>query len=138
MKKAIVLFVMVLDIILVGCSSPNTTINSDDASTNPMDTVEFITGIDQEKVWKNDEDYDWTADPVFDSKTALNIAIVYFENVKQECDGMINYVPTRVFYDTEDEVYVVLFMEKSNNKAGGDFNIALNKCGQVLRMWAGE
>ena len=67
-----------------------------------------------------------------DEETALKIAKAIF-------DGM-EYVPQSVFYDNQDEIWIVSFGKNSNHiMLGGDCNIAMQKKdGKVLRIWFGE
>ncbi|MEF2724694.1 MAG: NTF2 fold immunity protein [Eubacterium sp.] len=53
---------------------------------------------------------------------------------------MSGLVPYAVFYDTQDEIWIVNFRNPNSEKMiGGDCNIALQKKdGKVLRVWFGE
>ena len=51
-----------------------------------------------------------------------------------------DYEPQSVFYDDQDEIWIVSFRKDSDEIiAGGDCSIALQKKdGRVLRIWFGE
>lgn len=74
-----------------------------------------------------------------DEETALKIAKAIFDGMEKSKDAQ-KYVPQSVFYDNQDEIWIVSFGENSNQLTlGGDCNIALQKKdGKVLRIWFGE
>ena len=74
-----------------------------------------------------------------DEKTALKIAKVIFDGMEKSKEVQ-KYVPKFVFYDNQDEIWIVSFCENSHQLTlGGDCNIALQKKdGKVLRIWFGE
>lgn len=61
----------------------------------------------------------------------------YNENNSQ---SMINQTPQSVFFDKQDEIWIVSFgMDSKENVVGGDCSIAIQKQdGRVLRIWFGE
>ncbi len=74
-----------------------------------------------------------------DEETALKIAKAIFDGMEKSEDAQ-QYVPQSVFYDNQDEIWIVSFGKNSNqNTLGGDCNIAMQKKdGKVLRIWFGE
>ena len=74
-----------------------------------------------------------------DEETALKIAITIFEGMEKSKEAQ-RYVPQTVFYDTDDEIWIVTFGNNSSRIAlGGDCSIAMQKAdGKVLRIWFGE
>ena len=74
-----------------------------------------------------------------DEETALKIAEAIFDGMEKSEEAP-KYVPQAVFYDNQDEIWIVSFWENSNQLTlGGDCNIALQKKdGKVLRIWFGE
>ena len=74
-----------------------------------------------------------------DEETALKIAKAIFDGMEKSKDAK-EYVPQSVFYDNQDEIWIVSFGKNSNHiMLGGDCNIAMQKKdGKVLRIWFGE
>ena len=63
----------------------------------------------------------------------------HFDGMEKSKEAQ-RYVPLSVFYDDQDEIWVVSFGEDSRqNTLGGDCSIAMQKKdGKVLRIWFGE
>lgn len=119
--------------IMVGCSNHQYQQNGD----KNMD-LEFKEGIYHEKTW--DESIGtYKNDIIPDKKIALQVAVQIFEGM-QKSSTAEKYVPQTVFYDREDELWIVSFWEDTEEEIlGGDCNIALQKKdGKVLRIWFGE
>lgn len=100
--------------------------------------IEFEKGTFLDKNW-DEKVGTYQGDAVPNEDTALEIAKAIFvsmekSNVAQE------YIPQSVFYDEQDEVWIVSFWKETNEiTVGGDCNIALQKSdGKVLRIWFGE
>ena len=76
---------------------------------------------------------------ILDEETALKIAKAIFYGMEKSKDAK-EYVPQSVFYDNQDEIWIVSFGKNSNHiMLGGDCNIAMQKKdGKVLRIWFGE
>lgn len=74
-----------------------------------------------------------------DEETALKIAKAIFDGMKKSKDAQ-EYVPQSVFFDNQDEIWIVSFWKDSDQVTlGGDCNIAMQKeDGKVLRIWFGE
>lgn len=74
-----------------------------------------------------------------DEETALKIAKAIFDGMEKSKDAK-EYVPQSVFYDNQDEIWIVSFGKNSNHiMLGVDCNIAMQKKdGKVLRIWFGE
>lgn len=74
-----------------------------------------------------------------DKETALEIAEAIFNGMDKSKDAQ-EYVPKSVFYDTQDEIWIISFWKDSDEiTLGGDCSIAIQKKdGKVLRIWFGE
>ena len=74
-----------------------------------------------------------------DEETALKIATAIFDGMEKSKEAQ-EYVPQSVFYDNQDEIWIVSFWKNSDQPTlGGDCSIALQqKDGKVLRIWFGE
>lgn len=74
-----------------------------------------------------------------DEETALKIAKAIFDGMEKSKEAQ-EYVPQSVFYDNQDEIWIVSFWKNSNQLIlGGECNIAMQKKdGKVLRIWFGE
>lgn len=102
------------------------------------DTVEFESGNYSDKNW--DETVGtYEKAVVSDKETALEIAKAIFNGMDKSKDAQ-EYVPQSVFYDEQDEIWIVSFWKESNEITfGGDCSIAIQKSdGKVLRIWFGE
>ncbi len=76
---------------------------------------------------------------VSNEDTALEIAKAIFNGMDKSKE-MQEYVPQSVFYDEQDEIWIVSFWKESSEiTLGGDCSIAIQKAdGKVLRIWFGE
>lgn len=76
---------------------------------------------------------------VSNEDTALEIAKAIFNGMDKSKETQ-EYVPQSVFYDEQDEIWIVSFWKESNEiTLGGDCSIAIQKAdGKVLRIWFGE
>ena len=79
-----------------------------------------------------------------DQETALAIAKAIFNGMKKSNEAK-TYVPSSVFYDEADEVWIVSFDTMSSQLpngayvTGGGLSIAIQKSdGQILGIWGGE
>ena len=102
--------------------------------------IEYTEGVFHSKKWdpsglKSSDDTISSSDT--DRSAAISIARAEFEKVQQE--GVCkDYVLKGVFYDTEDEVWVVWFSPDIISP-GNCYNIAVSKkTGEILNMWPGE
>ena len=79
-------------------------------------------------------------DVIPDQETAIAVATAIFDRAYRELAGK-GYIPQAVFYDEEDEFWVVSFFPDDDPDAGemrlgGDICIALQKKdGKVIKMW---
>lgn len=131
MKKVfVVLSVIILNIILL--SACTITKNKED------NMIEFETGIYFDK--------DWSVTPgtykkavVPNEKAALEIAKIIFNEMDKSKDAQ-EYIPKSVFYDEQDELWIVHYGHEANKTiAGGGCSIAIQKSdGKVLKIWFGE
>ena len=73
-----------------------------------------------------------------DKDTAMNVAISIFDGMSKS-EEVAEYVVQSIFYDEQDEIWIVSFWKDSENIIGGDCSIALQKKdGKVIRIWFGE
>ena len=98
----------------------------------------YRTGIYHNKEWSDDWGT-YTSEALPNAETAIAVALVLFDNVKEHNIGH-KYVLNSVFFDTEDNFWVITFSQSIDSSIdGGEFNIAMDKAsGRVLRMWFAE
>ena len=101
------------------------------------DAVEFETGNYYNKNW-NETSGTYNKAVVPDENSAVEIATALFNNMENS-EYRREYVPQAVFYDEQDEVWIVSFWKESVHTLGGGCSIAIQKeDGRVLRIWFGE
>ena len=128
-KKLIFLFITLLSITLFSACGNGKKENN---------MVKYESGIYYDKNW--DETVGtYTESVIPDKDTALEVATVIF-NGMDKSRGAKEYVPNSVFYDDQDEIWIVSFGKDSDEIIlGGDCSIAIQKKdGKVLRIWFGE
>ena len=110
----------------------------------PSLKTEEMNGVDLEKGVLADKNWDETVGTyqgavVPNEEVALEIAKTIF-NAMEKSDAAQEYVPQSVFYDEQDEVWIVSFWKETEEiTVGGDCSIAIQKSdGKVLRIWFGE
>lgn len=81
----------------------------------------------------------YTSDVVKTKETAIQMAVAVYNGMDKRND-MSDLTPTLVFYDEQDEIWIVSFSKESaEHTVGGDCSIAIQKKdGKVLRIWFGE
>lgn len=128
MKKLLILIAV---LVMLFCSSCNR-----DSGENDM--VKYETGVFQNKNWE-EQTGTYQGDAIPDKKTAVGIATQIFDGMKKSSTSQ-EYTPQAVFYDEEDDVWIISFWKESERiTLGGDCNIAIQKKdGRVLRIWFGE
>lgn len=102
------------------------------------DIVRYESGNYYDKNW--DEPVGtYTGAVIPDQETALEIAKAVYNGMEKNKKEQ-EYVQQFVFYDEQDEVWIVSFGENSDEIiAGGGCSIAMRKSdGKVLRIWFGE
>ena len=102
--------------------------------------VKFETGVYHNKNW-DDPVLTYEGNVVPDEMAAIRITSAIFEGIRTA--EQRDHAPQLVFYDEQDEVWIVCFWDKvddfGNPIVGGDVNIAVRKAdGKVLRIWLGE
>lgn len=123
--------------------------------TSPIEKTEFdiqdgMIEVDNTKVLFQSGDYPcekWDAelgtyhgDAVPNVEVALNVARQVYNGIGRNLD----YIPIMIFFDTNDEIWIVTFNEAYDEtaetiKVGGDCSIAIQKSdGKILRIWYGE
>lgn len=101
--------------------------------------IKYESGTFYDKNW-SESIGTYSEQPVIpDADTALAIAQTIFDGMKKSTEAQ-QYVPQSVFYDSQDEIWIVSFWNTSSQTStGGDCNIAMQKKdGKVLRIWFGE
>lgn len=70
---------------------------------------------------------------------AIEIAQAIFNGMDKSGE-MQKYIPQSIFYDEQDEIWIVSFGKESNEIIlGEDCSIAIQKAdGKILRIWFGE
>ena len=115
MKRTLVLFTIILS--MVFCSACGN-------SKKENDMVKYESGNYHDKNWSETiGTYGGMVIP--DEETALKIAKAIFDGMEKSKDAK-EYVPQSVFYDNQDEIWIVSFGKNSNHiMLGGDCNIAM-------------
>ena len=128
MKKVIICLIVILLIPLyAGCQK----------GVDNTDRIKYDEGVYPRKDWENLE-VAVEEKCVSNKNTAISIGNAILLNF-QDQGYFPNYVLQTVFYDTEDEIWILSFWEDNVNYPGSDFCIAINKSdGRVIKMWVGE
>ena len=139
MRKSILL-IFLLVVLLTGCENSSQNESNDKLNNIEVDIVydsevDYDSGIYYNKNW--DETIGTYTMPVIrDRESAIEIAMAIYNSME---NNNPNYVPQSVFFDEEDEIWIVSFWEASYEGLGNCCSIALQKKdGRVLRIWAGE
>ena len=149
-KKVILLFVVAFFITcsIISCGQKED-INESEADNNESivdgeseTMIELETGIYYNKNWDASEGT-YYGDAVPNEKVAVEIASSIFEAFMSEFEH--NYVPQRVFYDVEEDIWIISFWEPiipnkdGSVTIGSSYTIAIRKKdGKVMRIWARE
>lgn len=130
MKRTLVVFIIVLS--MISCSACGN-------SKRVNDMIKYESGDFYDKNWSETIGTYIGKAVIPDEETALKIAKAIFDGMGKSKEVQ-EYVPQSVFYDNQDEVWIVSFGKNSNQiTLGGECNIALQKKdGKVLRIWFGE
>ena len=134
MKKIIVFALLLFCFSFVSCDL----LREDDKVV-----VDFQTGIYDYKNW--DETIGtYRGDAIPNQQVASNVATEIFNGLEKSSKAQ-KYVLQEVFYDEQDEIWIVAFYEPIEENSdgtytlGGGCNIALQKKdGKVLRIWFSE
>lgn len=130
MRRTLAVFLIVLS--MISCSAC-------EKNKKENDMIKYESGNFHNKNW-NETIGTYSRKAVIpDEETAIKIAKAIFDGMEKSKEAQ-EYVPQSVFYDNQDEVWIVSFWKNSNQLTlGGDCNIALQKRdGKVLRIWFGE
>lgn len=127
MKKCIAISFLLLLLLLVSCGN--------DMSDRE---IQFEEGIFYDKNW-SDTAGTYTGNAVESKETAVAIATAVY-NGMHKSQSMSDLTPQSVFFDSQDEIWIVTFgMDSKENVVGGDCSIAIQKLdGRILRIWFGE
>lgn len=111
----------------------------EDEITSGKVEYEYQEGIYPLKMWQVSpplESEETFSDSITEEK-AIAIACAAFEKIQKTGIGK-DYVLRRLFYDTEDNVWIVYFSSEPL-VPGACYNVAISKDnGEVLNMWPGE
>ncbi len=130
MKRTLVVILTVLS--MISCSACGN-------SQKENDMINYESGSFYDKNWSDPIGTYGGKAVIPDKETALKIATAIFDGMEKSKEAQ-GYEPQSVFYDYQDEIWIVSFWKNSNQLSlGGDCNIALQKKdGKVLRIWFGE
>lgn len=103
------------------------------------DMIKYESGAYSDKNWSETIGTYSKQAVIPNEETAVKIATAIFDGMEKNKDSQ-KYVPQFVFFDNQDDIWIVSFWEKSNQTVlGGNCNIAMQKKdGKVLRIWFGE
>lgn len=103
------------------------------------DRIQYESGIFHDKNWSETVGTYRGEAVIPDEETALKVAEAIFDGMEKSKKAQ-KYVPQSVFYDDQDEIWIVSFWKDSSQAMlGGDCSIAMQKKdGKVLRIWFGE
>lgn len=143
MKKVLILlFTIFFSITLFSSCQDDRMVYEDEGTVcedqGKEDVIAYESGIYHNKNW-NESACTYQSAVIPDKKTALEIATVIFNRMRKSNSAQ-KYVPQSVFYDEQDEIWIVSFWEGTNGIVlSGDCSIAMQKKdGKVLRIWFGE
>ncbi len=127
MKKCIAISVLLLSLLLSSC-----------ANDTSDQEIQFEEGIFYDKNW-SDTAGTYTGNAVESKETAVAVATAVYNGMRKS-QSMSNLTPQSVFFDSQDEIWIVTFgMDGKENVVGGDCSIAIQKQdGRILRIWFGE
>lgn len=100
--------------------------------------LKYQEGIFYDKNW-SDTVGTYEGNVVETKETAVAIATAVYNGIDKS-QSMSNFTPQSVFFDKQDEIWIVSFgMDSKENVVGGDCSIAIQKLdGRILRIWFGE
>ena len=107
--------------------------------TVDVDEIRYEEGIYRYKDW---DSYPHVAvnddDCVPDKETAANIGNAILECYQKQ-GYFKDYILQYIFYDTEDEIWILGFWEKDSKYPGGGYNMAISKKdAKVILKWGSE
>lgn len=140
MKKRVicsVLSVFVLIIVIV-----SSVVIHSHKKDEPTPEIKFESGIYSSKQFLHGEEHplSYKGDVIPDKETALNVATQIFKIQQKHNPTFEKHEPWYVFYDEQDEFWLVDFSDPSEPfVVGGGYCIVLQKKdGKVLGMWMTE
>lgn len=130
MKKLLICMTVVAMLFLSGCS--------DQEHGMEESMIEYKIGVFDFKNWL-EQDGAYQGDVIPNEKVAVLVATQIFNGIDKNIAEKA-YIPQQVFYDEEDEVWIVSFWPEDEEMGlttlGGDCSIAMQKKdGKVLRIW---
>lgn len=130
MKKLLICMTVVAMLFLSSCS--------DQKHGMEESMIEYKIGVFDFKNWL-EQDGAYQGDVIPNEKVAVLVATQIFNGIDKNIAEQA-YIPQQVFYDEEDEVWIVSFWPEDEEMGlttlGGDCSIAMQKKdGKVLRIW---
>ena len=140
MKKIFALFLIaLLSIVFISCAQTNDELanNFEKQNEEKYDMLEFESGSHFDVNWE-EITLTYTKPVVSDKETAVKIAEAIFSGMEKD-EIEKNYVPQYIFFDEQNEIWIVSFWENNDVIIGGSINIAIQKNdGKVLKIWYDE
>lgn len=157
MKKRRFLLLTAVFLAAFFCACKSESVGENDVSEDMEGTAGVVTMEDERSIvlipggdWWNDDwvnpDLIYTEAVVPNEETALKIAEGVYDSLNSDFRG-IERIPKIVYYDDEDEIWIVSFVRNwdafdfpdgMTMTGGGSTSIAIQKSdGKVLRIWNG-
>ncbi len=155
MKKVLLSLISLLTLLILLNSCQNSKVCSCQPKEDPKLTIDvkYSTGTYYKDIrydtgdFEKENLYDWEdhagvykEDVVPDRDVALTVGIAVFKGIAKNSKSLEDFVPQSVFYDTENEFWVVIFYPDYDSDegvyvAGGDCSVFIRKKdGQVFRI----
>ena len=155
MKKVLLSLISLLTLLILLNSCQNSKACSCQPKEDPKLTIDvkYSTGTYYKDIsydtgdFEKENLYDWEdhagvykEDVVPDRDVALTVGIAVFKGIAKNSKSLEDFVPQSVFYDTENEFWVVIFYPDYDSDegvyvVGGDCSIFIRKNdGQVFRI----
>ena len=146
--KRVVVSLALLSMCLSGCGAttgPGTTNSRGTPSGTPSASIQRLPEVGAMtyaedtwyyQYWETPE-FPLEADRVPDMETAVGVATAILGGIQRKGE-LSGFVPGAVFYDTDDEIWFIVFSDDWEHP-GGDLSIALRRdSGEVVEMFFGE
>ena len=145
MKKIIIIVLCLTSVLFAGCSDVQKNADNDknvseDNEINNNEDITFSTGIYPDKDWDEESWGVYEGDVIPNKDVAIKIANAIFDELYKD-SSIQNYVPQTVFFDEEDDFWLISFWEEEREEfvLGGCVSIAIQKKdGKVLRVWMSD
>ena len=155
MKKVLLSLISLLTLLILLNSCQNSKVCSCQPKEDPKLTIDvkYSTGTYYKDIRYDTGDFEkenlyawedhagvYKEDVVPDRDVALTVGIAVFKGIAKNSKSLEDFVPQSVFYDTENEFWVVIFYPDYDSDegvyvAGGDCSVFIRKKdGQVFRI----